>query len=105
MADHHRLDKLTQLIETTGAKLIAVGDGAQLPSIGPGGMFDRLAQHAPTVELGTIYRTLDPAEQKAWQALRAGEPERAMAHYHARGQLHLTDTRDQAAENAVQAWV
>ncbi|HEV3094827.1 MAG TPA: hypothetical protein VGY30_09965 [Solirubrobacteraceae bacterium] len=27
-----------------------------------------------------------------------------MAHYHARGQLHLTDTRDQAAENAVQAW-
>ena len=27
-----------------------------------------------------------------------------MAHYHARGQLHLADTRDQAAEQAVQAW-
>jgi hypothetical protein len=27
-----------------------------------------------------------------------------MAHYKARGQLHLADTRDQAAENAVQAW-
>lgn len=27
-----------------------------------------------------------------------------MAHYHARGRLHLADTRDQAAENAVQAW-
>jgi hypothetical protein len=104
MADHQRLDTLTELVERTGAKLIAVGDGQQLPSIGPGGMFDRLSQHAPTVELGTIYRTTDPAEQKAWQALRAGEPERAMAHYHARGQLHMTDTRDQAAENAVQAW-
>ena len=46
----------------------------------------------------------NPAEQKAWQALRAGEPERAMAHYKARGRLHLTDTRDQAAESAVQAW-
>jgi ATP-dependent exoDNAse (exonuclease V) alpha subunit len=67
-------------------------------------MFDRLTLYAPTVELGTIHRTTDPDEQKAWQALRAGEPERAMAHYQAKGQLHLTDTRDQAAENAVQAW-
>lgn len=104
MVDHERLDKLTRLIEETGAKLIAVGDAKQLPSIGPGGMFDTLTKHAPTVELETIHRTHDPAEQRAWQALRAGEPERAMAYYYAQGRLHLTDTRDQAAENAVQAW-
>jgi conjugative relaxase-like TrwC/TraI family protein len=104
MVDHKRLDALTELVQRSGAKLIAVGDGKQLPSIGPGGMFDRLAQHAPTVELETIHRTTDPHEQKAWQALRAGEPERAMAHYQAQGRLHLADTRDQAAENAVQAW-
>jgi ATP-dependent exoDNAse (exonuclease V) alpha subunit len=104
MVDHKRLDALTELIERSGAKLIAVGDGKQLPSVGPGGMFDRLSQHAPTVELETIHRTTDPKEQRAWQALRAGEPERAMAHYKAQGRLHLTDTRDQAAESAVQAW-
>ncbi len=104
MADHKRLDALTGLIERSGAKLIAVGDGKQLPSIGPGGMFDRLTLHAPTAELADIHRTKDPAAQRAWQALRAGEPERAMAHYAARGQLHLTDTRDQAAERAVQTW-
>ncbi len=67
-------------------------------------MFDRLTVHAPTVELKTIHRTTDPQEQRAWQALRAGEPERAMAHYKAQGRLHLADTRDQAAEHAVQAW-
>jgi conjugative relaxase-like TrwC/TraI family protein len=104
MVDHKRLDALTELVERTGAKLIAVGDGKQLPSIGPGGMFDRLTQHAPVVELEIIHRTKDPNEQKAWQALRAGEPERAMAHYQARGRLHLADTRDEAAENAVQTW-
>ena len=104
MIDHKRLDALTALVERSGAKLIAVGDGKQLPSIGPGGMFDRLANHAPTAELADIHRTKDPADQRAWQALRAGEPERAMAHYASRGQLHLTDTRDQAAEQAVQAW-
>ncbi len=104
MVDHKRLDALTELVEHTGAKLIAIGDGKQLPSIGPGGMFDRLTQHTPVVELETIHRTKDPKEQRAWQALRAGEPERAMAHYQARGRLHLADTRDQATENAVQTW-
>jgi len=104
MVDHKRLDALTKLVERSGSKLIAVGDGKQLPSIGPGGMFDRLADHAPTAELANIHRTKDPAEQRAWQALRTGEPERAMAHYASRGRLHLSDTRDQAAEHAVQTW-
>ncbi len=104
MVDHKRLDELTALVERSGAKLIAVGDGKQLPSIGPGGMFDRLTNHAPTAELADIHRAKDPAEQRTWQALRAGEPERAMAHYASRGQLHLSDTRDQAAEQAVQTW-
>ncbi len=104
MVDHKRLDALTKLVERSGAKLIAVGDGKQLPSIGPGGMFDRLTDHASAVELTNIHRTKDPADQRAWQALRAGEPERAMAHYASRGQLHLSDTRDQAAEHAVQTW-
>ena len=104
MVDHKRLDALTELVERSRAKLIAVGDGKQLPSIGPGGMFDRLTDHAPTAELADIHRTKDPAERRAWQALRAGEPELAMAHYASRGQLHLSDTRDQAAEHAVQTW-
>jgi conjugative relaxase-like TrwC/TraI family protein len=104
MVDHKRLDALTGLVERSGAKLIAVGDGKQLPSIGPGGMFDRLSDHAPTAELTDIHRTRDPADQRAWQALRTGEPEHAMAHYASRGQLHLSDTRDQAAEHAVQTW-
>jgi conjugative relaxase-like TrwC/TraI family protein len=104
MTDHHRLDALTRLVEHSGAKLIAVGDGKQLPSIGPGGMFDRLSGHAPTAELQDVYRTRDPAEQRAWQALRAGEPERAMAHYVLRNQLHFQDTRDEAGEAAVKRW-
>lgn len=104
MADHKRLEDLTDLIARSGAKLVAVGDGKQLPSIGPGGMFDRLAHWAPTAELADIHRTSDPEERKAWAALRAGEPERAMAHYQARGQLFFTDTREQAGEAGVQRW-
>ncbi|HEY2140967.1 MAG TPA: AAA family ATPase [Solirubrobacteraceae bacterium] len=105
MVDHARLDALTDLVERTGAKLIAVGDGKQLPSIGPGGMFDRLATHMPTAELADIRRTQDPEERRAWAALRAGDPERAMAHYFNRAQLHFADTRDEAGEGAAQRWM
>ena len=104
MVDHKRMDALTEVVERSGAKLIAVGDGNQLPSIGPGGMFDRIAGGAPTAELADIHRTSDPEERMAWAALRAGEPERAMAHYKSRGQLSMADTREQAGEAAVQRW-
>ena len=104
MADTARLDRLTEIVERTGAKLVAIGDSAQLPSIGAGGMFDRLAEIAPSAQLSNIRRTLDPAEQQAWADLRAGRSDKAMAHYHARGQLHMADTRDNAVEHAVQDW-
>jgi conjugative relaxase-like TrwC/TraI family protein len=104
MVDHRRMDALTKLIDRSGAKLIAVGDGKQLPSIGPGGMFDRITAHAPTAELEEVRRTSDPQERRAWAALRNGEPERAMAHYKSRSQLFLTDTREQAGEAAVKRW-
>ena len=47
MADTNRLDRLTEIVEHTGAKLVAIGDAAQLPSIGAGGMFDRLTRSRP----------------------------------------------------------
>ncbi|HTU79179.1 MAG TPA: MobF family relaxase [Solirubrobacteraceae bacterium] len=104
MADTDRLDRLTEVVADTGSKLVAIGDAAQLPSIGAGGMFDRLAQIAPSAELSNVRRTLDPAEQRAWADLRAGRSDRAMAHYYAAGRLHMEDTRDEAVEQAVQNW-
>ena len=104
MADTDRLDRLTETVKHTGSKLVAIGDGAQLPSIGAGGMFDRLARLAPSAELSNIRRTLDRAEKRAWAHLRAGRSDKAMAHYQARGQLHMSDTRDEAVEHAARAW-
>jgi hypothetical protein len=67
-------------------------------------MFARLGDIAPSAELSNIRRTLDPDEQRAWADLRAGRSDRAMAHYHSRGQLHMADTRDEAVEQAAQNW-
>jgi conjugative relaxase-like TrwC/TraI family protein len=104
MADTSRLERLTEMVERTGAKLVAIGDGAQLPSIGAGGMFDRLAHIAPCAQLSTVHRTRDRDEQRAWSDLRAGRTDKAIAHYLANGRLHVDDTRDQAIERAVENW-
>ncbi len=104
MADTSRLERLTDVVQRTGCKLVAIGDGAQLPSIGAGGMFDRLAAIAPCAELSTVHRTPDRDEQRAWADLRAGRSDRAMSHYLANGRVHIADTRDEAVEHAVENW-
>ncbi|MGO8904138.1 MAG: MobF family relaxase [Solirubrobacteraceae bacterium] len=104
MADTSRLERLTEVVERTGAKLVAIGDGAQLPSIGAGGMFDRLAEIAPCAELSRVHRTRDRDEQRAWSDLRAGRTDKAIAHYLANGRVHIADTRDEAIEHAVESW-
>ncbi|MHB1468359.1 MAG: MobF family relaxase [Solirubrobacteraceae bacterium] len=104
MADSDRLERLTDVVAGSGAKLVAIGDAAQLPSIGAGGMFDRLATIVPSAVLSNVRRTLDRGEQKAWADLRAGRSEKAMAYYQHAGRLHMNDTRDQAVEAAVASW-
>jgi conjugative relaxase-like TrwC/TraI family protein len=104
MADTDRLNRLTEIVADNGSKLVAIGDAAQLPSIGAGGMFERLAQIAPSAQLSNVRRTLDPDEQRAWADLRAGRSDRAMAHYRSKGRLHMADTRDEALEHAVRNW-
>ena len=104
MADTARLAALTDMGERTQAKLVLIGDEHQLPSIGAGGMFARLARVAPCAQLERVLRTSDPDERRAWADLRAGRTDRALAHYAARGRLHIADTRGEALEAAVRSW-
>ncbi|MBA3808232.1 MAG: relaxase domain-containing protein [Solirubrobacterales bacterium] len=104
MADTRRLDALSREVSRAGGKLVMIGDERQLPAIGAGGLFAELSEAAPTARLSEVRRTEDPEEQRAWADLRAGRAEDAMAHYQSRGQLHFTDTREQALERAVQQW-
>jgi ATP-dependent exoDNAse (exonuclease V) alpha subunit len=104
MADTRRLDALSEVVAQSGGKLVVIGDARQLPAIGAGGLFQELAETAPTARLSEVRRTTDPDERRAWADLRAGRSEQAMAHYQSRGQLHFSDTREQALEGAVKQW-
>jgi conjugative relaxase-like TrwC/TraI family protein len=104
MADTRRLDALSEVVAQSGGKLVVIGDARQLPAIGAGGLFEELSETAPTARLSEVRRTTDPDERRAWADLRGGRAEQAMAHYQARGQLHFSDTREQALEGAVKQW-
>lgn len=104
MGDTARLARLVAAVDERGGRLVAIGDHRQLPAIGPGGMFEHAAQRVPTAELTEVRRTQDPATREAWRELRDGDPAEAMAHFHARGDLRFSDTREQAVEQAARRY-
>jgi len=104
MADTHRLSTLTELTAQRDSKLVLVGDEAQLPSIGAGGMFATLRDTVPSAELTEVHRATHAWEREAWQQVRAGGAERALASYQVRERLHISDTREEAAERMVGDW-
>ena len=90
MADTVRLERLTELVERTGAKLVVIGDGSAAPVDGrQRECLTASQQIAPCAELSAVHRTSDRGEQRAWADLRAGRTDRAMAHYRARGRVHM----------------
>jgi conjugative relaxase-like TrwC/TraI family protein len=100
MGDTERLARLTDLVGERGASLVLIGDGRQLPSVGAGGMFERVQERVPHAELTAVMRTPDPTDQAAWRALRDGDPAAAMAHYRQRGDLRFAESRAEAVDAA-----
>ena len=104
MADTNRLAALVQRTAEHESKLLLVGDEAQLPAIGAGGLFAELQDRVPTARLSEVHRARHEWEREAWAQLRAGESDRALAGYAAHGRLHIHDTREQAAQAMVEDW-
>jgi conjugative relaxase-like TrwC/TraI family protein len=104
MADTHRLSTLTELTARHESKLVLVGDQAQLPSIGAGGMFAALQDTVPTAEVTEVHRATHAWEPEAWQQVRSGDAEHALASYQANERLHISDTREEAANRMVSDW-
>jgi ATP-dependent exoDNAse (exonuclease V) alpha subunit len=104
MADTRRLAKLVELTGEHRSKLVLAGDSAQLSPIGAGGLFKEIEQRTPTAELKEVHRAHHDWERRAWSDVREGSAARALAAYQAHERLHLTDTRQQAAERMLADW-
>lgn len=95
------LARLALLVERAGAKLVLVGDHAQLGAVEAGGLF-RLLVDVASVELEAVRRFSAPWEAEASLRLRARDPA-VLAVYDAHGRIRACD-RLGAADAAVAAW-
>lgn len=107
LADTRSLDSITGHAESVGAKVLLVGDPAQLSSVDAGGAFAMLVtarsktdQPAPT--LTEIHRFTHDWEKSASSLLRAGDP-LALATYARHQRLH-DGTTASMIDAAYAAW-
>ena len=100
MVDTRTLATLLTHTRAAGGTLVLVGDPAQLPEIGAGGLFTALTRHPDTIQLTDNRRQTEAWERRALADLRAGDPDAAVAAYAAHGRVH-TAPADQLADRVV----
>ena len=87
LAGTRTLDALAAQAAAVGAKLLLVGDHAQLDAIDAGGAFGLLARHSPAHQLLSLWRFRHRWEAHATRAVRAGQSESLDA-YEQHDRLH-----------------
>lgn len=98
------LDRLTGRAQQVGAKVVLVGDPAQLdPVRTAGGMLDLLAGRLNAPELSTVHRFTQPWEAAASRRLRAGDPASLPA-YTAAGRIHPASDAPAALDAVFTHW-
>lgn len=97
------LDRITAQARTAGAKVLLVGDWAQLGAIEAGGAFAMLvADREPAPELGAIRRFTAPWEREASRRLRLGDHD-AISDYQTHGRVQDGDS-NAMLDAAYQGW-
>ncbi len=86
MASTEDLDALVGLVHRQRWRLVCVGDPAQLPAVGRGGMFAHWCEVLPAHHLEQVHRFADDWQAEASLALRQGDQAAAKA-YAARHRL------------------
>ena len=100
MVDTRTLAALLSHTRAADGTLVLVGDPAQLPEIGAGGLFTALARHPDTITLIDNRRQTEAWERRALADLRAGDPDASVAAYADHGRVH-TAPADQLPDRVV----
>lgn len=107
MADSHSIHFVMKTIQKAGAKLILLGDPAQLQPVGPGAIFrailDRIGRRNYAM-IREVYRQKEIWQQEATQQFAIGDTATALSAYHEKGCVHLNKTHTQAMTQLVADW-
>jgi conjugative relaxase-like TrwC/TraI family protein len=104
MADTRTLARMLFQVEHAGGKAVLVGDAAQLPAVGAGGLFAAIVERNGAVELRDNHRQRDELERRALVRLREGQSRNYLAHAAEQGRLVVADNRTEAKAQLVADW-
>ena len=98
MLDQDTARALLTIVDEAGATLALVGDRAQLPAVGRGGVLDMAAElRGATFGLTTVHRFTDPEYADLTVQMRAGDnPALLFDRLHTIGLIRLHDSTEQA---------
>jgi conjugative relaxase-like TrwC/TraI family protein len=105
MANTHDLDTLVTSAARAGAKVVLVGDPAQIGVVrGPGGMLAALANAGHALDLTGVHRFNEQWEADATLGLRRGDP-RVLTVYQQHGRVHACAGTDEAITGLHAHWL
>ncbi len=104
MAETRVLAPLLELVDQAQGKAILVGDPAQLPAVGAGGLYSALCDRLGAITVTENHRQHDVSERQALARLRAGDPEPYLAHAARRGRIRLIDDPTVAKQHLFEDW-
>jgi conjugative relaxase-like TrwC/TraI family protein len=104
MAETRVLGPLLHEVERAEGKLLLVGDPAQLPAVGAGGLYQALCDRLDVIELSGNRRQRDPLEREALARLRHGDPEPYLAHAARQHRLAVDDNPAIVRERLLADW-
>ena len=104
MAPTRPTARLLEHAARVGAKVIAIGDSGQLPSVLAGGWLRAVGERVGALRLTEVIRQRDPGERRALAALHDGVPARYIDWADAAGRIDVV-AADRVIESAVQEWI
>jgi conjugative relaxase-like TrwC/TraI family protein len=104
MAATRPTERLLAACQQAGAKVIAIGDPGQLPSVQAGGWLGALAQELGPLRLREVHRQRDHGERRALAALHEGRGELYVRWGEQAGRLHLCEQPAEAITAAIAAF-
>jgi conjugative relaxase-like TrwC/TraI family protein len=104
MADTRTLTRVLLQVEQAEGKAVLVGDPAQLPAVGPGGLFNAIVERYGAIELHDNRRQRDELERRALALLREGRSRDYLAHSAEQGTLTVAAGRVEAKAQLVADW-
>ncbi len=105
MTDTSNMLAVLDAVEKTGAKLVAVGDPAQLQPVGAGASFRSMIERIGFIEIQTIYRQQESWQRQATVDFAAGRTIEGIAAYEAHGCVHIEKTKRDAMQTLAAHWM